>query len=302
MALTTGLALCPSGTYAQIARPSTEVIEATNNGQINWSSGWIQATGRGYSPNNVPPSLSKTLGERAGYAIALRNLLEVIKGVRVDSESFVKGHMDDNQTIKTKVTGLVQGAEIIQSSAKEDGGIEVLVKAPLWGIDSGSLISAFHKQGTPNTPLASATNAAVLIDARGLGITPALLPSIVSEQGKEVYSPSKVDPRVLEQSGAAKYFSLSKDIDLQSYFYPNVYVIRPVIRKSDVLSLSGTIPLSIRGISASGSLRSTLVINAEDSAKLDQNPGAANALSEGNIIIVIDPLTPKSSSRSGTYQ
>ena len=279
---------------ALAASPNNDVIEVIKQGQINWSSGWVEATGIGYAPANTPPSVGNRLGERAGYAVALRNLLEVTKGVRVDSESFVKSHMDEDQTIKAKVSGLVQGAQIMRSSVREDGGTEVLVRAPLWGIDSGSLISTLHKPGIsfPGTSAPSIANAPIIIDARGLGTAPALLPSIVNEQGNEVYSASQVDPQVVGKSGAAKYFALSKDINLRSYFNLDSqgYLIRPVRYRRVGLPWDSKVSLSIRGIRALGTMRSTLVINAEDSAKIIQDPAAGEALRQGNIIIVIDSL------------
>ena len=279
---------------ALAASPDNDVIEVIKQGQINWSSGWVEATGTGYAPANTPPSVGNRLGERAGYAIALRNLLEVTKGVRVDSESFVKSHMDEDQTIKAKVSGLVQGAQIMRSSVREDGGTEVLVRAPLWGIDSGSLISTLHKPGIsfPGTSAPSIANAPIIIDARGLGTAPALLPSIVNEQGNEVYSASQVDPQVVGKSGAAKYFALSKDINLRSYFNLDSqgYLIRPVRYRRVGLPWDSKVSLSIRGIRALGTMRSTLVINAEDSAKIIQDPAAGEALRQGKIIIVIDSL------------
>ena len=278
--------------HALAASSDNDVVEATKHGRINWSSGWIEAVGTGYGPANAPSSLGRTLGERAGYAIALRNLLEVTKGVRVDSESFVKSHMDENQTIKAKVSGLIQGAQITRSSVKEDGGTEVLVRAPLWGIDSGSLISTLHKPGAsiPGTTAPSSPNVPILVDARGLGATPALLPSIVNEQGNEVYSASQVDPQVVGKRGAGKYFALSKDIDLRSHFNmsPQGYVIRPVRYRKAGLPWDSKVSLSVRGIKASGTMRSTLVISAEDSARLTQDPEAERALRQGNVIFVID--------------
>ena len=139
-----------------------------------------------------------------------------------------------------------------------------------------------------------AADAAVLIDARGLGTTPALLPVIVNEQGKQLYNPSNLDPTLLQQVGPEKYYSLSKDIDLQSYLFPMAYVIRPVIRRGDVLPFNVSMPLSVRGLHAGGTLRSTLVIGMDDSTKLERDDNAVSAFSQGKVIIVIDPIQSSS--------
>jgi len=290
VALTTaGAPLCA---HADVARLGADVIETSPNGEINWTGGWAQAIGTGYGPNNAPASLSRTLGERAGYALALRNLLEVIKGVRVDSESLVQGHMKDNEVVKAKVSGLIRGAHIVRSGAGRDGGIEVQVKAPLWGIDSGAFLSTFRKSGfdIPSDASTPAVDTPVLVDARGLGMTPALFPKIVNEQGHEIYSASKVDPAMLDQTGPARYLSLSRDIDLESYYFPRAYVVRPVRLAGDTVPLNGSMPIIMRATGAVGTMRSTLVIGAEDFRTLQHDDMAMSAFRRGKVIIVMDPL------------
>jgi hypothetical protein len=274
------------------AQFGADVIETAPNGEVNWTSGWARATGTGYGPNNAPATLSQTLGERAGYSLALRNLLEVIKGVRVDSESLVQGHMRDNDVVKVKVSGLVQGAQIVRSSIKQDGGIEVQVKAPLWGIDSGAFISTFRKPGLdiPSDATTATVHTQVVVDARGLSMTPALFPRIVNEKGHEVYSASKVDPTVLDRAGPAKYLSLSRDIDLESHYFPRAYVVRPVRLADDRLPLNGPMPITMRATDTVGTMRSTLVISSEDFGKLQYDEMAIKALRRANVIIVMDPL------------
>lgn len=292
VALTIAVALpC---THAVAARLGADVIETAPNGDINWTGGWAQAIGTGYGPNNAPASLSRTLGERAGYALALRNLLEVIKGVRVDSESFVQGHMMDNEVVKAKVSGLIQGAQIVRSSVSRDGGIEVQVKAPLWGIDAGAFLSTFRKSGfeIPSDTSTPTVDAQVLVDARGLGVTPALFPRIVNEQGREIYSASNVNATVLDQTGPAKYLSLSRDIDLESYRSPRAYIVRPVRLTDDALPPNGPMPIAMRAAGAAGTMRSTLVIGSDDFDKLQYDDMAMSAFRRGKVIIVMDPLKP----------
>ena len=286
------LAGAPLCAHAEVGRLGTDVIETSPNGEINWTGGWAKAIGTGYGPNNAPASLSRTLGERAGYALALRNLLEVIKGVRVDSESLVQGHMKDNEVVKAKVSGLIRGAHIVRSGAGRDGGIEVQVKAPLWGIDSGAFLSTFRKSGfdIPSDAPTPAVDTPVLVDARGLGMTPALFPKIVNEQGYEIYSASKVDPTMLDQTGPAQYLSLSRDIDLESYYFPRAYVVRPVRLADDTLPFNGPISITMRATDAVGTMRSTLVIGAKDVRKLQHDDMAMNAFRRGKVIIVMDPL------------
>jgi hypothetical protein len=75
--------------FAQI-NGSGEAVETVNSGKINWTSGEVTATGIGAPPAQPANSAqARAMAERAAFVVALRNLLEVVKGVRVDRKSVV---------------------------------------------------------------------------------------------------------------------------------------------------------------------------------------------------------------------
>ena len=73
------------------------------------------------------------MAERAAFVVALRNLLEIVKGVRVDSESVVENFMVKSDVIRTRVDGIVKGARIVKTQYMSDGSVEMLVAMPLKG-------------------------------------------------------------------------------------------------------------------------------------------------------------------------
>jgi hypothetical protein len=139
----------------QVAAAQGEAIETTSSGIINWTSGEIFATGIG-----APPSFSsnaaqaRAMSERAAFVVALRNLLETVKGVRVDSESVVENYMVKSDVIKTRVDGIVKGARIVKTKYLSDGSVEVQVAMPLRGALMDVVIpETFGSPGGAATPL-----------------------------------------------------------------------------------------------------------------------------------------------------
>ena len=114
--------------------PPKEVIETIGQGEVNWTKNVIRATGIG-APNPDAPNLTvaRVGSERAAKVDALRNLLEVAKGVRIDSETTVINAVAKNDIVKAKVEGFVSGARIIDKKYFSDGVVEVIVEAPIGG-------------------------------------------------------------------------------------------------------------------------------------------------------------------------
>ena len=93
------------------------------------------------------------MAERAAFVVALRNLLETVKGVRVDSESVVENFMVKSDVIRTRVDGIVKGAQIVKRQYLSDGSVEVLVGMNMKGAFLNAVIpDHFGKQSTATGP------------------------------------------------------------------------------------------------------------------------------------------------------
>ena len=82
-----------------------------DNGSINYSDRKIQATGIGAIPDIALTNAAQA--RRAALRIAkvdaMRNLVEIVNGITVDSETTMSDAMFDD-VIKTKVRGMIRGA------------------------------------------------------------------------------------------------------------------------------------------------------------------------------------------------
>lgn len=126
------LALIPGGAWAERG----EVIETVGNGVIDWTKGILMAKGSGAPPREARNiAQARLMTERAALTDARRNLLEVLRGVRVDSSTRVENFMVKDDQIRLQAEGFIQGAVEVRRFRKylSDGAIEVTVAVDLAG-------------------------------------------------------------------------------------------------------------------------------------------------------------------------
>jgi hypothetical protein len=148
------LALGPGQAWAQ----PREVIERVGNGFINWSQGVISAKGSGSPPKDSRNiAQARLMTERAALTDARRNLLEVLKGVRVDSVTRVENFVTKDDQIRLQAEGFIQGSVEMRKLRKylSDGAIEVTVAIDLSGDFISLMLSAseeMRKKAVPPPP------------------------------------------------------------------------------------------------------------------------------------------------------
>lgn len=104
------------------------------SGYIDWSEMKAYATGVGIAPAGLSSeSQGRILANRAAIVVAKRNLLEVVKGVRIDSDTLVENFMIKSDAISSRVTGILEGADVEEGIYQRDGSCLVRVSIPLTG-------------------------------------------------------------------------------------------------------------------------------------------------------------------------
>jgi hypothetical protein len=76
---------------------------------------------------------ARAMAVRAATVVARRNLLEIIKGVQIDSATTVENYMVTNDIIVTQVRGFLQNSQILDTAYMSDGSVEVTVGISLRG-------------------------------------------------------------------------------------------------------------------------------------------------------------------------
>ena len=267
--------LCISGSAsAQLVGTITDVETAVGStGKVDWTTGVVTAVGIGAPPANAAnPAQARAMAERAAQVVAYRNLLEAIKGVRIDSTTTVENFMVSSDVIRTQVSGFVQGATVMDKKYMSDGSVEVTVGMKLTGALADALLP--KEPTAPPTGIMAAPGAAgqvftgLIVDARGLGVRPAMAPKVLNEAGQEVYGSAWINRDWAVREGMAGYL---KD-PLQAQQNPRV---------TDK-------PLLVKAIKASGDARVDVVISNADASMVHGASQNLSFLEKCRVIILVD--------------
>jgi len=275
---------CLSTSVLAASEPAGQFTEQiTPNGYVNWTTGVATATGLGVPPRNAVSAMqSKEMTRAAAWSVALRNLLEVVKGIQVDSHTTVQNYVTTSTEVQTRVEGLVQGAKLVGERELPTGEFETTVQIKLAGQLAESVlpkgpqitspIARFAKVSPPAKPKIPYTG--LLIDARGTDARAALAPRILTQED-EIYGPDIVDrkftsgPSVQEPGRIAWYFTDEAKAREHYKITAN--------------------PLIIKALRATGENNTDLVIEETKAEYIEALPEHFAFLKQAKVLILIDP-------------
>lgn len=231
-AVLTGLTVACSGLGHAAETVDTNVTVKVNvqqqqtetKGAVNWEKGVdadVEAIGIGLPPENMHPVRGRALARRAAIIDAQRNLLEMMKGVQIDSETTIEDLTVTSDVVKSKVSGLVEGSRIIEEKVNNDGSYIVKLAVPLYGAKSVAAVAIpeIVKDATPHSfpsvsanyrpePAAAkdlASYTGVIVDASGLGLKSTFSPVIYDSNGRAVYGIGNIDHQFAISHGMVDY-------------------------------------------------------------------------------------------------
>lgn len=219
------------------------------------------------------------VAERIAQVIAQRNLLEMIKGVNLNSATTIKGQSLENDVIETQIMGKLQGLiPVDKTRFYSDGSIGVKYKASLYEIVPQD--TYLEQSGPPRelegprqrvagSPLASGQAfSGLVIDARGTGVKPAMSPKVFDPQGREVYGSAYVSREFAVSQGMVGYVKSMESA-----------------RGND--RVKGN-PAVIKAVEAKGANQADLVISQADADTLRAISQQQTFLREARVVIVLD--------------
>ncbi len=272
-------------------------------GSVDWTNQMIRATGIGAPNPNMPLAAQRAGAIKAAESDALRNLIATVKGVNLTSETLVENAMLTSDVITTKVSGAIRGYRKVDTRYLSTGDVEVEIEVPMTGImldallpmtfGGGTLMTGFvcptcgqpwpagkpippelqaaaQQQGGMNmgTATGGGTFTGLVIDARGLGLRPAMAPKVIDEQGDEVYGSRFVSREYAVDIGMVGY---EKDINRA----------RSNERVTDN-------PLIVKGLKVSGPNKTDVVLSADDAARIHNAAANMNFLQHCKVMFVLD--------------
>ena len=268
---------------------SNDAVQQVDNGAMNYSNGFVVATGIGaISPLAQNPGMARATAVRAAKVDAMRNLLEAVMAITVSSETTVRGAAIENDVVKTSVEGMVRGARMrdIDGDGRgsnsdirylSDTSIEIEMEVHMSGISEVILPPAGYAPApvAGGAPVSSApaaprpgTVTGLIVDARGLGLRPAMSPKIVDQNGGVVYGPGNFTREFAVKFGVAGY---SKNLE-QAQQDPRVV---------------GN-PLVVKGVGVQGANKADLVLAAGDVSRVKGAESSGKFLSNCKVMILID--------------
>lgn len=247
-----------------------QVIESLGTGEVNWSTNVIRGVGSGAPSPDAPNIAVARLGaERAAKLDAMRNVLETVKGVRIDSQTTIVNFATQSDVINSRIEGFVKGGRVIKTRYLSDGGVEVIVEVPITGGLADTVYGNMAGMGTSSVPKAgNPVYTGLIIDARGTGAKPAMSPKIVDEDGKEVYGSAYVSRDFAIKQGIVGY---ARDVN--------------AARQNDRVANN---PVVVKGLKSTGAGSSDIVISNSDAAGLRDASKNLSFLEQTRVIIVVD--------------
>ncbi len=252
----------------------TQTVGAS--GAIDWSQQKLRSTGIAAPNPNLPFGAQRPAALEAAKLVALRNLLQTVNGMAITSETTVKNMILENDEIRTSVEGYVRGFTVVDTRYMSDTSVEVDVEVPMAGLADLLLPPgrAVPIGGVPSYPPAGAAAPAsgaatgLIINAKGLSVTPAMAPKILDEDGNEVYGSKYVDREWAVKQGMVGY---AKDV--------------PSARSNQRVAPN---PLVINAVKALGNNKADVVISNADAQMLKQRSESESFLSKCQVMVVVD--------------
>lgn len=280
--------------FCQNAVNVSEWVEKVGPGSINWSAGYVEAIGIAAMPDKSMSKINaRPAALREATVAAQRNLLEMTKGVRIDSKNTIRDFTLGNDMVNTQVEGLIKGAQVVNQQYLSDGTVEVRLRMPLYGNLSQIMMPlSIEKRKSdvtpapvmpvpaPSAPTAPAAVPAVtappapaaytglVVDARSIGARPAMSPRIYDENGKEVYVPANVDRECAISQGMSRYARDLTSAQTNQRVAANA--------------------LTVKALRIGNTGKSDLMISNADAAQIRASAENASFMKQCRVMIVLD--------------
>ncbi len=257
-----------------------------NSACIDWERGVAIAEGLGVPSSKANnQALKHASALRAAKLDAARNLLELIKGINLDSSTLMSDAMISSDVVRTQIQGKVRGLRPIgQPRYFSDGTVKIRLEARILDTIPQALIQKeLAKKPTPPPleplevqPVAPSKKkidvatvyTGLVIDATGLQTRPAMSPKVYDDKQNIVYGIANVDRSFFQKYGMASYVK-NQDSALNND------------------RVQGN-PLLIKAIGMAGKHQTDLLISSDDAHALRQMEKTQSFLREARVIIIID--------------
>lgn len=267
----------------QALAESPHCIQKFDNGAINWSTGQVTVIGKA-APETTPEGEPIAVPGSA-RANAMGNIITILKQIKITPALTVGEYASSHDVILAGIEKTAQDSIITQQLYTSAMDVEMRMETRIFGgflqlvlpdhirqipkiADQEPKALKKAKSPPPQIPINHIPYTGLVIDARGLGLEPILYPTIVSEQGKEIYSSLFVSREFAVQHGVSTYVcNMEAAIGLRRV---------------------GSNPLVFKALRKAGNKTGAIVVSMADAKTLEKATERHKFLKECRVIIVAD--------------
>lgn len=268
-------------------KASPYCLQSLENGDIDWTIGLVTATGHAAPEINAEGKAVAMPGS-AG-ASATRNLIAILKQVKISGDLTVGEYASTHDAILAGIEKIAQDARVYRQLYTSALDVEVRVEATFYGgflqlvlpdhirqipkINELKHGSAEPVKNTSSVVVGAKPYTGLIVDARTLNFEPLLYPTIVSEQGREIYSSVFISREFAVQNGVCAYLC---DMD-----------------QALASARTGSNPLVVKALRKTGDKTGAIVMSMADAKTLARATERHIFLKECRVIVVLKPPVQK---------
>ena len=278
------------------ADPAFEFIQQLPTGTINWTQGSVNAIGassnQGSNQNrDNRPEQGREIDQ--AFQEAVHNLMLTLVRMRMNHQNCISDILHSEAYAQDKVKEMISTAKVVREKPLDGGGVEVTVEMQLFGGFAQLMLPPDVRQVEPIKPLVdpkmgddqrirtdsltqnasrarpNSAYTGLLVDARGIGASPSMVPMIFNENGQEVYGPAYVSREFAVQHGMCRY-------------------IRGAMDGAAVLPQVAPNPLIVKGLRTVTEGSCDIVISNADASILRGTSSHLEFLKQCRVVIVLD--------------
>jgi hypothetical protein len=236
--------------------------QEVKGGRINWVDGFVHASGEATTQPSGNKVKDRLRSLRAATLIAQRTLMETVKGLRIDSQTKVEAMMLKEDTVNTRMEGIITSSEIVRQNVEWQGDVPLatvevrICLNEVSGCNPGrSIISALGldqrdepahvprdrlddtnvKQVPPGSKIqgivydSSKLVTGLVLNLQGFFFEREVLPVVITtgeaDKRMTVYSAKSVEPRVIRTYGVVRFADSVERAKQNDYLGRNILVI-----------------------------------------------------------------------------
>lgn len=246
-------------------------VQSFERGRVDWSNGIVEVWATGRAPADaLSPAQGRALAETEAETVARNELIGLLQSIRVDSRSTVKEALAHQSTRDELVAAVLKDSHVVERSVSDNGVVRLTVAIRLNG-SFGDLVlpkTIVTIKTVEQSPKKEEEFTGLIVDCRGIPLSPALVPMIIGEDGQVVYGTAYVSrDKALEEGVAAYARGLAKARD-----NPRV----------------GPKPLTVRALRTVKGRSSDVVISNADVGKIRGAGSNISFFHRGRVLFVME--------------